>query len=120
MAEILRGVKDPRVANNFITVTGARVSPDLKYAKIYFSSLSGDPAEIKRGLKSASGYIRARLAEELNMRMTPELTFEEDESVKRGAKIASILREIEYTSPDGNNQDCDEKSDEVNNESDKD
>lgn len=120
MAEILRGVKDPRVANSFITVTGARVSPDLKYAKIYFSSLSGDPAEIKRGLKSASGYIRGRLAEELNMRMTPELTFEEDESVKRSAKIASILREIEYTSPDENNQDSDEKSDEVNNESDKD
>lgn len=114
MAEILRGAKDPRVAGSFITVTGARVSPDLKHAKIYFSSLSGDPVEIKRGLKSASGYIRVKLAEELNLRMTPELTFEEDDSVKRGARIASILREIEYTSSD------EAQSDDVENESDKD
>ncbi len=94
MASILREIKDPRVADAFVTVTAARVSPDLKYAKLWFSSLSGDKREIKRGLVSASGFIRSRLAERLNLRITPELTFEEDTSIENGAHIAEVLKKI--------------------------
>ena len=95
MASILREIKDPRVADAFVTITSARVSADLKYAKLYWSSLSGDKKEIARGLRSASGFIRSRLAERLNLRITPELTFEEDNSIEHGARIAEVLRGLE-------------------------
>ena len=93
-AEILRTVKDPRLNQAFVSVTGAEVSPDLKYAKIYYSHLQGDPKEIRRGLAAASGYIRGQLAKRLNMRNTPELTFVLDTSVEQGAHIAGILNKI--------------------------
>ncbi len=91
---ILRDVKDPRVADAMITVTSAEVSGDLKYAKIYYSAIGGDEKEIGRGLRSSAGYIRRRLAEGLNLRITPELSFIEDGGVRHGAEIASILKEI--------------------------
>ena len=94
MAEILREIKDPRVADAFVTITAARVSPDLKYCKLYYSSLTGDKKEIGRGLMSASGFIRSRLAERLNLRITPELSFEADNSIENGARIAEVLRQI--------------------------
>lgn len=95
MASILREIKDPRVADSFVTVTAARVSPDLKYCRLYYSSLTGDKAEIARGLRSATGFIRSRLAERLNLRVTPELTFEADSSIENGARIAQVLRRLE-------------------------
>ena len=95
MAEIMREIKDPRVSDAFVTITAARVSADLKYCKLYYSTLTGDRREVKDGLRSASGFIRSRLAERLNLRITPELTFEADGSIEHGAHIASILRDIE-------------------------
>lgn len=100
MASILREIKDPRVSGAFVTITAARVSPDLKYAKLYFSSLTGDKKEIKRGLISAQGFIRSRLAERLNLRVTPELTFEEDNSIEHGAHIAEVLKNIKDSGSD--------------------
>ena len=95
MASILREVKDPRVRDAFVSVTGADVTPDLKYAKIYYSHLQGDAKEVAKGLKSSSGFIRRMLAERLNLRMTPELTFVVDESIAHGAHIASILNTLD-------------------------
>lgn len=96
LAVILREVKDPRVAEAFVSVTAADVTPDLKFAKIYFSVMGGDKKEVKKGLKNAAGYIRKRLAETLNLRQTPELSFVEDESIEYGARINSILNKIEF------------------------
>ena len=62
MMNILRGVKDPRVQDAFMSVTAVDVTPDLKYAKIYYSFLNGDEKELKTGLKAATGYIRRELA----------------------------------------------------------
>lgn len=95
---ILREVKDPRVG--MITVTGASVSGDLKYAKIYFSAFDGDVKETLKGLKSASGFIRSQLAQRLNLRATPELTFVHDDSVSHGAHIASLLSSLDISSDD--------------------
>lgn len=94
---ILRDVKDPRVSDTMLTVTGAEVSADLKYAKIYYSSFTGEDKETARGLKSAAGFIRSQLAERLNLRVTPELTFIYDHSVQHGAHIAQLLNEIHAT-----------------------
>ena len=97
MASILRHVKDPRVSEAFISVTAADCTPDLKYAKIYYSALTGDSKEIAKGLKAASGFIRRELARSLNLRMTPELTFISDSSISYGAHISSILEGLEIT-----------------------
>lgn len=97
LASILREIKDPRVSGAFVSVTAADVTPDLKFAKIYFSVMGGDKADVKKGLKSASGYIRKRIAETLNLRQTPELSFVEDDSIEYGAHINSLLNKIEFT-----------------------
>ena len=93
---ILRRVKDPRVSDAFISVTAVDTTPDLKYAKVYYSCLSGNKKDVAKGLRQASGYMRTQLAKTLNLRMTPELTFIEDASVEHGARIAKILENIEF------------------------
>ena len=118
MAEILRGVKDPRVSEAFISVTGAEVTPDLKYAKIYYSAMGlkseADKKEIAKGLKSSAGYIRRQVAQKLNLRITPELTFVEDTSITYGAHIAELLNGITYA--DDNNDDNDNNDEETDEE----
>lgn len=93
---ILRSVKDPRVSDAFVSVTAVDTTPDLKYAKVYYSCLSGNKKDVAKGLRQASGYMRTQLARTLNLRMTPELTFIEDASVEHGARIAKILENIEF------------------------
>ncbi|MBQ8416627.1 MAG: 30S ribosome-binding factor RbfA [Clostridia bacterium] len=94
---ILRRVKDPRVCDAFISITAVDCTPDLKYAKVYYSAMGGDAKEIAKGLKTAAGFIRRELASSLNLRMTPELTFVADSSVAYGAHIASILNSLEIS-----------------------
>lgn len=96
IGEIVRNVKDPRVSSHFITIIRAEVTPDLKYAKIFYSVMDADgedfdERELQHGLKSASGYIRGQIAERLNLRITPELNFVFDRSIAYGAKINQIL-----------------------------
>lgn len=100
VAMILRDVKDPRVSGAFISVTAAEVTPDLKYAKVYYSSLMGDKKEIRMGLRAAAGFIRGQIARRMNLRITPEITFVEDGSIEYGAKISKILEGITITDPD--------------------
>lgn len=102
MASIIREIKDPRVSGALITVTGADVSADFKYAKIFYSVLGADDdaeakKEIARGLRSAAGFVRGQLAHRLNLRVTPELTFVEDESMRRGVEIAAKINALEFT-----------------------
>ncbi len=112
IAESLRSVKDPRIAGELITITQSRVTGDLKYAKIFFSVL-GDtsPAkikEIKKGLYSAEGFLRHCLAESINLRITPELSFEYDNSIENGAHIEQLIKEANITpedNTDGGNDD---------------
>ena len=95
-AMILRDVKDPRVSGAFISVTGAEVTADLKYAKIWYSAMQGDKKEVAQGLKAATGFIRRQLAERMNLRITPELTFVPDTSIAYGAHISDLLSKITY------------------------
>ena len=107
IAEILRVVKDPRVSEAFISVTGVEATPDLKFAKVYYSVFTGDKKEIAKGLRSSAGYIRGQLAKRMNLRMTPELTFVEDGSIAYGAHISKILSGIEITEPEEETDDTD-------------
>ena len=87
-------LKNPNVTG-IISVTKVKVTPDLKYAKVYVSIMnSKNIKETMEGLKKSSGFIRTELAKKVNLRNTPELTFEIDDSIEYGAKIDSILKEI--------------------------
>ena len=94
-AVIVRDIKDPRLDGVMITVTGADVTPDLKYAKIFYSVMGeADEKELSKGLRSASSFVRSRLAQSLNLRQTPEITFVYDHSVERGAHISELLNSV--------------------------
>ncbi len=87
-------LKNPNVTG-MISVTKVKVTPDLKYAKVYVSILnSKNIKETMEGIKKSSGFIRSELAKRINLRNTPELIFEIDDSLEYGAKIDSILKEI--------------------------
>ena len=87
-------LKNPNVTG-LISVTKVKVTPDLKFAKVYVSILnSKNLKETLAGLKKSSGFIRTELARTINLRNTPEIIFELDESLEYGARIDSILKEI--------------------------
>ena len=95
MSEILMDVKDYRIADVVISVTGVVAAPDLSTAKIYYSYVGKrDRKEVKQGLASAKGYIRSRLAKEINLRQTPDLIFVYDDSIEHGAHIAKLLNSV--------------------------
>ncbi len=92
-AILIEEIRDPRV--DLATVTGARVSPDMRYADIYVTT-HGDEAryaELIAGLESANGRIRASLGKRVSMRFLPALRFHIDESVDAGMRIAVALKE---------------------------
>lgn len=93
LAVALREVRDPRVINNFVSITRAEVAPDLKFATVYFSCM-GDSKEAAQGLKKCTGMLRHHLATTLNLRITPDLRFVKDGSIEHGAKIARFLEQI--------------------------
>ena len=96
LGDILRSVKDPRVQRALVSVTAVTVTPDLKFAKVYYSTLGAcDEKEVAEGLKSASGYIRREVAARLNMRLMPAFTFLRDHSAENGAHIAKLLKSVE-------------------------
>lgn len=78
-----------------ISVTSVKISPDLRYAKVCVSILnSKNVKNTLAGLKSSSGFIRSRIAEKINLRVTPELVFELDSSMQYGERIDTILKDI--------------------------
>lgn len=91
---IARDIKDPRVG--FVTFTRVEMSDDLRYAKVFVSSLGSEQEKARtlQGLSSATGYIRRHLGRALHLRYTPEITFLIDESLEHGAKIAQLLRQL--------------------------
>ena len=100
LAIALGNVREPKVNNNFVSITRAEVAPDLKYATVYFSCI-GDFKEAGEGLKKCTGMLRHHLAVTLNLRITPELHFVKDGSMEHGARIAKLLEDIK-TSDENN------------------
>ena len=93
LAIALREVREPKVIDNFVSITRADVAPDLRFATVYFSCI-GDSDEAAEGLKKCTGMFRHHLAVTLNLRITPDLRFVKDGSIEHGAKIARFLEEI--------------------------
>ena len=87
-------VKNSNVTG-MISVTKVKVTPDLKYAKVYVSILNSKSNEkTLEGLKASAGFIRTSLAKKVNLRITPEIVFEYDDSIEHGERIDNILKQI--------------------------
>jgi len=96
LSNIIRGeVKDPRV-NPMTSVVAVEVAPDLKTAKAYISVLGDEESQAKtlEGLKSSAGFIRHKLAENVNLRNTPEITFVMDQSIEYGVRMSHLIDEV--------------------------
>ncbi len=101
LAENLRNVKDPRVSGTMISVTKVETTPDLRYAKVYVSFLEENKAaEAMKGLKSAAGWLRREVGNDLKLRYTPELQWALDDSITYGAKLLSLINSLEVKSDD--------------------
>ena len=87
-------LKDPRLG--FITITRVEVTPDLRYAKIFFSVLGNEESykKTKEALDSAMGFVRKLVAQRLNLRFAPEITFYDDRSTEYSVRIEEVLNEI--------------------------
>lgn len=105
VGEMLLGqLHDPRIG--FTTVTDVKMSPDLRFARI-FVSVYGDLDTRKKtleGLQAAQGFIRRELGHKLGLRFTPEIAFEYDTSVEYGAHIEEVLQQIKKPVPDGSDE----------------
>jgi ribosome-binding factor A len=90
----LPGLKDPRIG--FVTITGVETSTDLRHATVFVSVLGSEKAREKslQGLAAAHGTLQARLARELRLKRTPQLTLEYDPTVERGVRMTKLIDEL--------------------------
>ena len=91
---LVKGLKDPRIG--FVTITGVKVTDDIRHATIFYTVMGSDEAKKAtfHGLNSAVGFIRKEVGKELRLRFSPELIFKYDESIEYGNRIDRILKEI--------------------------
>jgi ribosome-binding factor A len=94
LAEALPDLKDPRIG--LVTITGVDTTPDLRHAIVFVSVLGS--ARKRRatlsGLDAAHGVLQSRLARQLRLKRTPQLTFEYDPSVERGMRMSRLIDEL--------------------------
>ncbi|MBN1376578.1 MAG: 30S ribosome-binding factor RbfA [Dehalococcoidia bacterium] len=96
ISDLLRKhINDPRL-NGLISITEVSISKDLHNAKVLISSLcdDADREEMLKGFASASGFLRRELAHRLNIRVTPELSFEFDDSIERGVNLVNLIDKV--------------------------
>jgi ribosome-binding factor A len=94
LAEEIQRLKDPRVG--FVTVTGVRVSPDLRVAWVAYTVLGDDRARraSAAALRSAAAHLRHELGRQIHLKVTPELRFEEDLTAEVGERIDRIIEDL--------------------------
>lgn len=90
----IKGLKDPRIG--FLTITGVKMTPDLRSGTVYYSVLGDEAAkrETAAGLRAATGFLKREVGRALTLRHTPDLRFVYDESIDRGARIEELLQEV--------------------------
>lgn len=91
---LTRSLNDPRLVS--VTLTGTDVRPDLKHATFYFTVRDGEGSgdEALLGLRAATGFIRSRIAADLNLRFVPDLEFVHDEAPDRARRIEELLGQV--------------------------
>lgn len=102
LAEIIRGeIKDPRISP-MTSVVAVEVAPDLKTCRAYISVFGNEESReaTLRGLKSAEGFIKSKLAKTINLRNTPEIQFIMDQSIEYGVNMSRLIDEVTKDIPD--------------------
>jgi ribosome-binding factor A len=96
LAEEIQKLKDPRVG--FVTVTGVKVSGDLKVAWVYYTVFGDEKARAgsRAALRSAAKHLRHELGRQVHLKNTPELRFEEDESLVTGERVDHIIEQLHH------------------------
>jgi len=108
LSDLIRSLKDPRV-QTLLSITRVDTTPDLRYSKIYISVLDEEKQkDALRGLKSAGGWLRRELGQRLQLRYTPELVFELDDSLKYGAHMYDLLSRLSAQEKHEETQDADD------------
>jgi len=94
LAEEIPKLKDPRVG--FVTVTGVRVTPDLRMARVSYTAMGDEPARraTAAALRSARGHLRRVIGRQVRMKVLPDLEFREDETSETVDRIESLLRTL--------------------------
>lgn len=105
-----RGLKDPRVG--FVTITGVKMSADLRDARVYWAVHGDDQvrADTKAGIEAARGFLRREVGRGLELRLTPDLHFTYDEAIDRGGRVEELLREVKEQEKERAPQGSSEKS----------
>ena len=95
LSSLLRSVKDPRVQDTMISITRVETTPDLRYTKVYVSFLQENKvADAMAGLRSAAGFLRRQLAQNLQLRYAPEIQWALDDSITYGAKMLELINNL--------------------------
>src|SRR6187455_2430505 len=91
VSETIPTLKDPRIG--FVTVTGVETTSDLRQAKVFVSVLGSERSRARSmaGLEAAQGVLQGRIAKELRLKRTPQLTFEYDPAVERGVRMTQLI-----------------------------
>ena len=106
LSQLIRTLKDPRVQDAMISITAVETTGDLRYANVFVSVLQKDRSrDVLKGLKSACGFLRREIGRTLQLRYTPELVFELDDSITKGADMFALLKSLHIE------DDADEASD---------
>lgn len=94
LAEEIPKLKDPRVG--FVTVTGVKVTPDLRRATVYYTAMGDDRAKAatRAGLRSARAHLRQVLGHQVRLKVLPDLDFEEDATIDTADRIEELIREL--------------------------
>lgn len=110
LSGLVRDIKDPRISEQgLISITSVDTTGDLRYCKVYLSVLGlKNEKDFKKGLKSASGWMRRELGIKLNLRYTPELIFELDKSIEHGAHINKIISSLDISPEDDSDEAADD------------
>lgn len=89
---IFEEVKNPILKN--VILTSCSVTNDLSFAKVYFTCMNEDKDKVLNELNEAKGFLRGKLSQNIDIRHTPELVFEFDNSIEYGMNIERIIKEI--------------------------
>jgi len=94
LAEEIPRLKDPRIG--FVTVTAVKVTPDLRFARVFYTAMGDEKARAATGagLRSARAHLRRVIGGEVRLKMLPDLEFEEDDTIEAAERIDRVLREL--------------------------
>jgi ribosome-binding factor A len=120
LSALVRDVKDPRIG--MVTFQSVELTPDYAHAKVYFTTLTGDPKETEAGLNHAAGHLHNLLFKRLHIHTVPTLHFHYDQTVVRAVEMSKLIDEANSTrAKDDEEENADEeenKADEEENKAD--